>query len=88
MGEDKFRRNPFPKKCFKSYSILPGLFSKFVEFGHKMFKYLYNPFIFGNMTGGHYHPIANNKIFITRTKIQVTLATQVGEVAASKKKNY
>ena len=23
-----------------------GLFGKFVEFGHKMFKYLYSPFIF------------------------------------------
>ena len=22
MGEDKFGRNPFPKKCSKSYSIL------------------------------------------------------------------
>ena len=30
-----------------------GLFVKFVEIGHKMFKYLYNPFIFLNITGGH-----------------------------------
>ena len=26
---------------------------KFVEFGHEMFKYLYIPFIFLNITGGH-----------------------------------
>ena len=31
------------------------------------------------------HPVAYNKIFFTRTKILVTLATQVGEVAASQK---
>ena len=30
-----------------------GLFGKFVEFGHKMFKYLYDSFIFLNITGGH-----------------------------------
>ena len=29
--------------------------------------------------------LANNKIFFTRTKIKVTLATQVDEVAASQK---
>ena len=26
--------------------LLRGLFRKFVEFGHKMFKYRYTPFIF------------------------------------------
>ena len=31
------------------------------------------------------HPVANNKIFFAKTKISVTLATQVGEVAASQK---
>ena len=30
-----------------------GLFGKFVEFGHKMFKYRYTPFIFWNITGGY-----------------------------------
>ena len=33
--------------------LIRGLFGKFVEFGHKMFKYLYNPFIFLNITDGH-----------------------------------
>ena len=33
--------------------LIRGLFAKFVDFGHKMFKYLYNPFIFLNITGGH-----------------------------------
>ena len=32
------------------------------------------------------HPVANNEISFARTKIQVILATQVGEVAASQKK--
>ena len=31
------------------------------------------------------HPVANNKIFFAKTKISVTLTTQVGEVAASQK---
>ena len=31
-----------------------GLFGKFVEFGHKFFIYGYNPFIFSDITGGHY----------------------------------
>ena len=34
-------------------TFIRGLFGKFVEFGHKTFKYLYNPFIFLNITGGH-----------------------------------
>ena len=33
----------------------------------------------------NYHPVAYNKICFVRTKILVTLATQVGEVAASPK---
>ena len=30
-----------------------GLFGKFVEFGNKIFKYKYNPFILWNLTDGH-----------------------------------
>ena len=41
---------PLPNLMVDQYhtctSILRGLFGKFVEFGHKMFEYLYNPFIF------------------------------------------
>ena len=33
----------------------------------------------------NYHPVANIKIFFTRTKISITWKTQVGEVAASQK---
>ena len=33
---------------------LRGLFGKFVEFGHKLFKYRYTPFMFWYTTGGHY----------------------------------
>ena len=37
-----------------SFPGLRGLFGKFMEFGHKMFKYRYTPFIFWNFTCGHY----------------------------------
>ena len=37
----------------RTWAYVLGLFGKFVEFGHKMFKYLYNPFILLNITGGH-----------------------------------
>ena len=51
----------FPRAMFlwqswfviEKYAGVRGLFGKFVEFCHKMFKYLYNPFIFLNITGGH-----------------------------------
>ena len=39
-------------RCSSNIPVFPGpdyirgLFGKFVEFGYKMFKYLYNPFIF------------------------------------------
>ena len=39
---------------FEEEAFLRGLFGKFVEFGHKILIYLYNPFIFLNITGGHY----------------------------------
>ena len=35
------------------FMIVRGLFGKFVEFGHKIFKYQYNSFILWNLTGGH-----------------------------------
>ena len=39
---------------YRNLCQIRGLFGKFVEFGHKMFKYLYNPYIFFlNITGGH-----------------------------------
>ena len=35
-------------------AVIRGLFGKFVEFGHKIFKYIHNRFIFFlNITGGH-----------------------------------
>ena len=44
----------YGRKVYGSFDDLRGLFGKFVEFGHKMFKYLYNSFIFFlNITGGH-----------------------------------
>ena len=67
---------------------IQGLFGKFWESGHKIFKYRYNSFIFfkrHRWTLMSKHPIANNTIFFKRTKIKVTLATQAGEVAASQK---
>ena len=50
---DGKRRQNKSQFCFLSHNIR-GLFGKFVEFGHKMFKYRYTPFIFSNITGGHY----------------------------------
>ena len=36
----------FPMRVVLKISPIRGLFGKFVEFGHKMFKYRYTPFIF------------------------------------------
>ena len=41
------------KKKAQQALALRGLFGKFVEFGHKIFKYQYNPFILWNLKGGH-----------------------------------
>ena len=53
LTHKKHEKVEIPSKLIEP-KLIRGLFGKFVEFGYKTFIYLYNPFIFLNITGGHY----------------------------------